>query len=460
MSNSDLFGEFREISSKEWKQKIQVDLKGEDYNEQLVWDSPEGIKIKPFYHSEDVAHLDLPKSQLNSSWGIGQIIYAGNPAMANNNALDALKRGAENIHFTVPKINIDPKELLNNIDLKTNAIYFNLQFLSEMYCKSILEAAAYNPENIFLNIDIIGNLAGSGNWYTNLKKDHQVLDTILELNHSTTLSVDLSLYENAGANRVQQLAYALAHANEYLNHLYSSNKTVLKSTLLTFKVAIGGTYFFEIAKLRALRQLFANLANEYGAIPNCHIVAVPTKRNKTLYDYNNNMLRTTTECMSAILGGANTICNMSYDAIFKKDNEFGSRIARNQLILLKEEAHFNKVGNAPDGSYYIENLTHQLASKALELFKQIEAGGGFMAQLKQQLIQKKIKESASKEQDRFNKKEAILVGTNKYLSAEDKMKNSLELYPFVKTKTRKTVIEPIIEKRLSEEWEQKRLKKE
>src|SRR5690606_26757966 len=183
-------------------------------------------------------------------------------------------------------------------------------------------------------------------------------------------------------------------------------------------------------------------------------IALPTKRNKTLYDYNNNLLRTTTECMSAILGGADTVYNMPYDAIYHKENDFGTRMARNQLLLLKHESHFNKVGNAADGSYYIEVLTQQLADRALELFKQIEVGGGFLAQLKQHLIQKKIKESAHKEQERFNNQEKILVGTNKYRLEGEKIKGDLELYPFVKTNARKTLIEPILERRLSEESEQ------
>lgn len=460
MSNSDLFGDFREISAKEWKQQIQVDLKGEDYNEQLVWESPEGIKVKPFYHMEDLAALTLPKHHLKKSWKIGQAIYAGNVQMANTNAVDAIKRGADNIHFTVPSLDIDAKELLKHIDLTKNSVYLHMQFLSEGYCKSVLEAAGESSKNIYLNIDIIGNLARSGNWYFNMGQDHRIMGTILALNHKTTLSVDLSLYENAGANKIQQLAYAMAHINEYLNHLYQSNEDIIKTTTFTFKVAIGGNYFFEIAKLRALRMLFATLAKEYGAMPQCNIVAFPTKRNKTLYDYNNNMLRTTTECMSAILGGADTICNLPYDSIYKKDNEFGTRMARNQLLLLKEEGYFSKVNNAPDGSYYIETLTQQLASKALELFKQIEKGGGFLEQLKQNLIQKKIKESANKEQERFQTKETILVGANKYLAGEDNMKTSLEIFPFVKTHARKTLIEPIIEKRISEAWEQKRLDQE
>ena len=256
---------------------------------------------------------------------------------------------------------------------------------------------------------------------------------------------------------VQQLGYALAHINEYFNHI-ENNKA--SATNITFKVAVGSNYFFEIAKLRALRLLFKTLAKEYGLSGDCHIIAVPTKRNKTLYDYNTNMLRTTTECMAAVLGSANLVCNTSYDAIYQKTNDFGNRIALNQLLLLKNESYFNTVSNAADGTYYIESLTEQLAEKALTLFKSIEKGGGFLKQLKDNTIQKKIKESATKEQQDFNDGKEVLVGTNKFLSEADKMKDAIELYPFVKKNTRKTLIEPIIEKRLAEAVEQKRLNDE
>jgi methylmalonyl-CoA mutase len=160
------------------------------------------------------------------------------------------------------------------------------------------------------------------------------------------------------------------------------------------------------------------------------------------------------------LGGANTVCNLAYDGIYHKTNEFGERIARNQLLILKHESYFDKVNNPSDGAYYIESLTEQLAEKALQLFKDIEANGGFLKLLKDGNIQRKIKESAEKEQEQFENNEAILLGTNKHINPTDIMKNELELYPFVKTNPRKTLIEPIIERRLAETLEQKRLNDE
>ena len=254
---------------------------------------------------------------------------------------------------------------------------------------------------------------------------------------------------------VQQLAYALAHANEYLNRFDS--ESIGK---LTFKIAVGSHYFFEIAKIRALRKLWETLAPEYSLPTECYITALPSQRNKTIYDYNVNMLRTTTECMSAILGGADTICNLPYDALFHKDNDFAERIARNQLLILKEESYFDAIESPATGSYYIESLTQQLAEKALVLFKDIELNGGFLKQLKSHTIQRKIKESAKKEQDLFDTGKEILVGTNAYQNPADTLKENLELHPFMTTEAKKTLIEPIIEKRLAQEVEKGRLKEE
>ncbi|MGY8915808.1 MAG: methylmalonyl-CoA mutase subunit beta [Flavobacteriales bacterium] len=463
MSRPKLFNEFQEVSSKAWKQQIQFDLKGADYNETLVWESPEGIKVKPFYHSDENGERISFPQPLGTSWKITQHIYAKNATMANAKALEALRKGAECLLFTVASEEIKIERLLKDIPLEATVIHFEFQFLAASYIQELFNFIGNKTHRIHLNIDLIGHLAKSGNWFHNLKKDHEILEEVFSLNHANNfnniLAIDASLYQNAGANMVQQLAYALSHSNEYLQH-FAKDTTTNKIQGITFKIAVGTNYFFEIAKLRAMRLLWKTLASEYKLGMECHILALPSKRNKTLYDYNVNMLRTTTECMSAILGGADTICNLPYDALYHKSNEFGERIARNQLLILKHESYFDKVSNPADGTYYIESLTTQLAEKALDLFKILEAGGGFLKQLKEHTIQKKIKESAQKEQELFNSHKEVLVGTNKYINKDDRMKADMEIFPFVKTDARKTLLEPIIEKRLSEALEQKRLKDE
>jgi methylmalonyl-CoA mutase len=275
-----------------------------------------------------------------------------------------------------------------------------------------------------------------------------------------SLSVHCGLYQNAGANRVQELAYALAHGHEYL--LAAETDPRLKPLLErpVFLACIGNDYFFEIAKLRALRRGWELLAGEFGYSGRCRIIASPTLRNKTLFDYNTNMLRTTTESMAGILGGADVICNLPYDALYHHPNDFGDRIARNQLLLLRHEGYFSSVANPAEGSYYIESLTDQLGQKALQLFKTIEKGGGFLSQLEAHSIQKKIEESARKEQQAFDEGTLVLVGTNKYPNPEDRMKAALEKDPFRTYRKRQTRIAPILAKRLSEATERKRLENE
>jgi methylmalonyl-CoA mutase len=448
----NLFDDFNPVSSKQWKQKIQFELKGADYNETLIWNSPEDIQVKPFYHKDEFKETSKANTKA-THFQICQNIFVHDLEKSNGRAIDSINRGAESIRFTIEDEKIELAKLMQNIDLEKITVYFNLSFLSLDFIKKIETLTKGKKAKIYCNHDPIGQLAKEGNWFTTKEKTN--FDTLNLLSTATTnvslISINGSLYQNAGANMVQQIAYSLAHANEYFNRIPKINQPIV------FEIAVGTNYFFEMAKLRALRVLFNLIAKEYNHKFDCHLLVSPTKRNKTLYDYNVNMLRTTTECMSAILGGADAIANLPYDSLYHKDNEFGDRIARNQLLVLKHESHFDKVNNPADGSYYIESLTSQLAEKALTLFKDIEANGGFLKQLNEGIIKRKIQESADKEQELFDNGKEILLGTNKYPNKNDSMKCNLELFPFVKIKPRKTLISPIIEKRLAEKVEQVRL---
>jgi methylmalonyl-CoA mutase len=452
---TNLFEDFEPVSSQQWKQKIQFELKGADYNETLIWNSPEDIKVKPFYHKDEFSKVLAVNTKV-SNFKICQNIFVFDIEKSIERALDTLNRGAESLRFTIEDENIDIVKLLEKLPLENVAVYFNLSFFSIDFVKKIDALAKKLKTKFYYNLDPIGQLAKDGNWFSTQEKNNfdslNLLSTAIPDN--SIISIDSGLYQNAGANMVQQIAYSLAHANEYFNRI------PIISQPIVFQVSVGTNYFFEIAKLRAIRILFNLIAKEYNHNLECHIIASPTKRNKTLYDYNVNMLRTTTECMSAIIGGADAVANLPYDSLYHKDNEFGDRIARNQLLVLKNESYFDKVNNPADGSYYIENLTNQLAEKALTLFKDIEANGGFLKQLNEGIIKRKIQESADKEQELFDSGKEVLLGTNKYPNKQDRMKQDLELFPFVKIKPRKTLITPIIEKRLAEKTEQERLASE
>lgn len=457
--SKNLFSEFQEVTAKEWKQKIQVDLKGADYNQTLVWNAPDGVDVKPFYHPDETpSPIEIP---VPLGWNICEYIYAGDSVVANRIAHTVLEKGAESISFLIASESVTPQTLLEGIPIENTPIYLEFEFLSESYVEQLRQYLQGKQHKVHLIVDSIGKLARTGNWFHNLNQDLEILGKFLTKggDFESILGVNLGLYQNAGASIPQQLAYSLAHLNEYFNRYTQESDTKLISNVV-FKVSVGPNYFFEIAKLRALRLLYRTLAEQYDLPQNCHILAQPSKRNKTLYDYNVNLLRTNTESMSAILGGADSLCNLPYDAIFHKSNAFGSRIARNQLLILKHESYFEKAANPARGSYYIEELTQQFAQKALDIFKSIEKGGGFLEQLKNGVIQKKINETASKEQELFDEQSLVLIGTNMHINPSDRMKEDIEIFPFLKKRSRKTLLPPILERRLSETIEQQRLEEE
>ena len=454
-----LFDEFPSASAKQWKQKIQFDLNGNEYKT-VQTKTNEGITIRPFYHQEISKQLQIPKS--TSDFNICQTIFINNENTALFLAKDALKRGATAIKFIATKP-FDFKTILKKVIASRKgeevALYFDFQFLDRHFILNLTEEV--EEENIYLNIDVISNLAKTGNWFHNKEEDFAITKTIQNSVKSNiaVLGVDVAYYQNSGANIVQQVAYALSHANEYLNFVENEKGEDLEAIKINFSFSVGSNYFFEIAKIRAFKYVWKLLLKEYDITVDTNIFVEPSSRNKALYDYNVNMLRTTVEYMSAILGGADTINNLAYDSIFHKKNEFGERISRNQMVILKEESSI-KNADFSDGSYYVEELTYDIAEKALIIFKDIEKSGGFTKQLFKETIQRKIEESAAKEQSQFDNDEIVLLGINKYKNKEDTIKDDLELYPFVKIRNMETIIKPIIEKRLSESKEQDRLMSE
>ena len=448
--STTLFKNFNTTTAAAWKQKIQVDLKGDDYNETLLWKTDEDIVVKPFYTKEDRKNNLTDEDKFKFT--ISQSIFIHDEKTTNYIALNALKKGANAIEFIARK-QFDYKLLLQNIDFEKSTIYFRFQFLDSEFIKEV--SNFINSKNCYIQIDIINNLAHTGNWFHTLKSDHLQLESIVN-SCNNSVGVDATLYQNAGATITQQLAYTLAHANEYLNHF---GKEIAPK--FHFNFAVGSNYFFEIAKLKVFRILWKSLLDAYEVKETyAHIFAQPTLRNKTIYDYNVNMLRTTSECMSAILGGANTINNVSYDSVFHKKNKFGERIARNQLLILQQESYLEDANTFANGSYYIDSITEQLAEKSLQIFKDIENAGGFLKQLKKGVIQRKITESAAKEQRKFDSKEIVLIGTNKQINKNDFMKGEIEIFPFAKSNPIKTLLPPIIKRRIAEAIELKKIEQE
>lgn len=463
-----LFKEFSPVSSKEWKQRIQYDLKGADYQRTVVTKSEEGVLIKPFYHRDEYKSID--DSFPGGIFAIAETVFIDKENIAAHIAIKALQTGAETIIWKA-KGPFNAKLLADLIKkekgLKVGEFHFVLDFLNEDFIIEL--ATAFKEYTIFLNIDIIGNLLRTGNWYLNKKKDHEILIRLLRVLPESchVIGVDTSLYQHAGATMIQQLAYGLAQGNEYLNYLYQlkeedkiDSKIWLRAVkAFHFTFAVGSDFFFEIAKLQSFRVLWRSLTELYDINFPIKISVKPTLRNKTIYDYNVNLIRTSTECMAGIVGGADTVCNISYDAIFHKSNDFSNRISRNQLVILKEESHI-KNGDFFNGTYYLEALRSELSQKALNIFKEIEKGGGFADQIYKGTIQRKIAESNEITLKNFNEGSMALLGSNKFPNPSDKMKDSLDLNPFLPKRRTETEVIPVIPIRISEMYERNRLKEE
>jgi methylmalonyl-CoA mutase len=411
------FNEFPPVTTEEWEEVIHKDLKGKDYKETLRWDTREGFESLPFYRSEDLNKLDHTVQPLASSanWSILEIVEDAHPSEANKQALLALENGAGGLDIRLTSERIASKEdlesLLNNIQLEIITLVFSTSMSSPKvieWVQEIISDRNLNPGSldIHFSVDIFSHAAQSGH-LPSKGWEEDVTDRLSS--KAGNLLVDTSIYANAGASLVQQLAFALAAGNEYLG--VSSEL----GTSLSFRFSTGPLYFPEIAKYRAFRLLWGKVLEEYGIKDQTvNILSETASWNKTQNDAHNNLLRATTEAMSSAIGGCNGISIHRFDEHFNEQTPFASRIARNTQLILQEEAYLSKVSDPGAGSYYIEVLTEKIANKSWDLFQEIEANNGFYEGLKSGFLQQMISESRDRKIRAYKKEEESLIGVNKY----------------------------------------------
>ncbi len=428
-----LFEDFSPVTAKAWKQKIQFDLKGGDYQE-LITHTLEGIDIKPFYHSDDFERLDFDAGKHNFE---GVLVLERIPSEPET--MEILK-GVEKIRIraAIEKI---PDYLWQNENIILEP---GVYFLPEPPSFSFKATVSVNP---------LTHLALRGIWQKDEKTDWRLFSQWLNAEETVYAEADASIYQNAGANIVQQLAYTLSQIL-YLKKKFGDEIT----GRIRVKWAVGYHYFFEIAKFKAFRYLFSLLTGDKEAGKRIVLYAQPSFRNKTRPDAYVNMLRSGMEVMAAVLGGVDQAGNFAYDFIYNDNNPAAERWARNQLAILREEALLGRL-DMVEGAYYPETVAVQLAGKALDLIKQLEAGGGYVKKLYDGTIQRKIAQMAEKEQALFDEGKLVLTGTNKYPSDEMKLPGEKRRLNPVK-KGEKTIIRPIVLKRLSERLERQWKKRE
>lgn len=310
-----IFQQFPPTTSEVWKNKIIKDLKGESFDK-LIWHAQEDIEVLPFYSKEDNEkyQLNIPEKQ-TESWLIVERITVNDVMQANQNALFALQSGANAIVFDIqnkPLSSEDIQLLVKDILLDIAPVSFE----------------NYNEENKIILESIV----------------HGACPKVIKIPALNTIT--------------DELVFALENGNQQ------------DFSNLQFHFYCSQNYFFEIAKLRAFRWLWKQIC-DLKQQPFAIFIQSETglqKRNET--DEYTNMLRNTTEAMSAILGGCDSLIINSHDVV-TNNTDFGKRIARNIHHILQHESYFTAIKDAAKGAYYIEYLTYQLCKKSWEKFTKL-----------------------------------------------------------------------------------------
>ncbi|PWW25338.1 methylmalonyl-CoA mutase family protein [Chryseobacterium sp. AG844] len=372
MSNTDILSN--------WENLVKKQLKTEDIYPVLEKQNLEGIEVKPFYTEVQKPLVNLPRVEEST-----HLVARYHESLEEEVFAFMLDQNVENLDQKT--IFVNNKDLAGHISPKEEDQYFSL-------------------------IDVFNEKEGS--------IDDQLVKELLSKDFRRNICVDISLHQNAGAAIYQQLAIALAKAKE-LAEVYGAE--ILNK--LIFRIAVGGSYFFEMAKLRAFKIIFNQLSKEYGLDVVPYIFAETSLRNKAVSDNENNLIRSTLELASAMIGGVDAVFSNNYLVDRSTDNS--EEISFKQQIVLAYESIINVFEDASNGSYYVEDITRQFAEKAWALFVEIEEAGGYLELLKQGVIQKKIYDHAIEEQQWIEEGKIKLIGVNLYPKLDVK-KSITDLY--------------------------------
>jgi len=467
-----LLSEFPSISSAAWEEQINIDLKGKDYEKSLIWKTSEGFNVRPYYRAENIIGLDFPeslpgqfpyvrgKNASGNNWLVRQDIVVDEPVSANKKALDVLNKGVTSLGFVFRECGKVSAEYLSQLLLDIHPEAVEINFI--LCCRYVdffntlleyLEELKVDPSSLrlSLNHDPIGRFTLRGKFCQGEEEAFSKLKTMIEAGakypHLHQLAVNGIHFNNAGASIVQELGFSLAIGVEYLSRLTDLGVDVaLVAKKIRFNFGVGGNYFMELAKLRAARMLWANIIKAYNPVCNCdestgegqfclcaakmYAHCETSTWNKTVYDPYVNMLRTQTEAMSAILGGADSLTVLPFDSVYEQPTAFAERIARNQQALLKEEVHLDKIADPAAGSYYIETLTAHIAEQAWKLFLEVQDKGGFLAAFRSGFVQSLVKDRTEKRRKGISSRRENILGVNQFPNLSEQLEPGLDTSVF------------------------------
>ena len=438
-----LFAEFPAVSTEAWDAAITVDLKGADYERKLVWRTNEGFNLRPYYRAENLEGLETLGTQAgefpylrgvsgDNSWLTHQTIAVKCPKAANEAALKMLNAGVDSLGFCLSEELTAEQldELLAGVVLSAVELTFcgkgAGKAVALVLAKAEKEGVAKEDLRANFCIDpIVKHLSQKGAWCEEcesgkcLTKIADLVKATAEYKGVRVVNVSANVFSDSGSTIVEELGFGLSVAHEYLVRLMEAGLTVDQAAKkIRFTFAVTSNYFVEMAKFRAARMLWANIVKQYEPACDCSckmfVHARTSAWNQTVYDPYVNMLRGTTEAMSAAIAGVHSLEVLPFDYAYTTPTEFSERIARNQSLLLKHESHFDQVIDPAGGSYYIETLTKSVADEAWKLFLELEEKGGYVEAFWSGYVVERVKASAAAKDKAIATRRQILLGANQY----------------------------------------------
>lgn len=468
-----LLKEFPETSAEEWRAAAEQLLKGAPFDKVMKRQTPEGILLEPIFRKEVLDTLPGAKTRPGfdgylrgtkasgyngEPWEIAQEMPYGTPAEFNKAALNDLMKGqnALNIILDIATLRgVDPAEANVGEVCGCGLSISTLKDLQVAFAGIHPEAVSFNFRSgwagltiggLFftwldyegidmksvkgsLGMDPITVQAASGKLPRSLDAllDEQAILAqccVKQAPGVQAVGVSTIPYNQAGASAVEELGAALATGAAYIESMMDRGLTADEAAQqIRFSFAVGGNFFMEIAKFRAARVLWAQVVEGFGGSAEAQKIKVHARTgfyNKTQKDPYVNMLRTTTEAMSAVIAGVDSLCVGNFDEVSRVPNEFSRRVSRNSQIILQEECELTGVVDPAGGSWAVEWLTSQVAEKAWSFFQEIEAVGGMAIALKSGFVADRIAQTAKGQETQLNQRRVSLVGTNVYPNTTEK----------------------------------------
>jgi len=464
--------DFPNVNYNDWRKLVEGDLKGAPFDQRMLTQTPEGITLQPLYQSQDAATLPHVNSFPGfapftrgsraargggRSWEISQEINCSSPAEFNHEArnclasglhalnmvLDAATRNGNDPDWAKPEevgsggLSIatlgDLERALEGIDLKKTSLLVRsgasaLPFAALLM--ALMRRRKQRPASLCgcIEMDPLGVLSHEGSLPQSLEGAYREMAALTSWAASRaprlqTICVHSRSWHEAGGHAVQELAFTLATAIEYLREMNKHDLDVdCVAPRIRFAVTVGTNFFLEIAKLRALRMLWARAVAALEGNEESKKLALHVRTslwNKTVRDPHNNMLRATVEAFAGVLGGCDSMQVGAFDEVIRPPDAFSRRIARNTQLILQKECHLTHVMDPAGGSWFVETVTAELAGRAWALFQEVEKLGGMAAALRAEFPQKAVAATAAAKIKAVNDRRSIIVGVNQYVQPNE-----------------------------------------